>query len=783
VRRRALDLLLVMLACCGCAAPHSAPPLATPEQVIASKTDLWGEAALKQQGGPTYEFFERLLPPLRYVDADFRHYPIVLSAPGARVKGRLVSDGSAINALARQPNWKNETGTPVRVLVGTQRETFGDDLARLHGPKLADGYLPIVQLKYTQGGDIYGKEAFAAVDPQLADAGAVLVKFDFPAADRGRIELRFETGYEFLKLDGNVIRTASGQPVAQFDDNWQFAPFRASLTSKPKHGASAAVIIYTVAADAKATTAPASAAVVEEEAAGQPQTRPTSRPAVHFDLATYAYERAQCEQRWRAIVDAGTRIIVPEPIVNNAARALLIQQYEILAGDQLNYSASNQYARKYAYESGDAARSLLLFGHANTVRPCIAPLFTYRRPNIEYHDAGFKLQLLADYYFITRDAALIDELRPLWQREVDLILAGRQKGEGGLLPREKYCSDIDTPVRSLKANSNCWRGLRDLSIVLDETGDKKQAAKLAAVCKEYRDQILAAMTKAIVRSVDPPFVPIALDGEEPPPDPITATRLGSYWNLIISGVVWSGIFPVDSEPADAIMRYVRENGGLCMGLTRVQSAAGVWTNVQNIDDLYGLRYQLALLKRDEVDRALVGFYAKLAQGMTRDTFLDGESSGIVPLDDGRGGGRQLALPPNSAANASFLIQLRHLLVQDWDTDYDGRADTLNLAFATARAWLEDGKCIEVHDAPTPFGNVSFTVNSHLARNRIDAEITLPDRKPSKIRLRLRVPPGHEITRAEANGTSIPVDHETLDLSTQTETSVRVTAFTRRGSKR
>jgi hypothetical protein len=391
--------------------------------------------------------------------------------------------------------------------------------------------------------------------------------------------------------------------------------------------------------------------------------------------------------------------------------------------------------------------------------------------------------LLADYYFITRDATIIDELRPLWRREVDFILEGRRKGENGLLPREKYCSDIATPVRSLKANANCWRGLRDLSLVLDETGDHAQAAKLAAACTEYREKILAAMNKAIVRTVDPPFVPIALDGEEPPPDPITSTRLGSYWNLIICGVVWSGIFPVDSEPADAILRYVGETGGLCMGLTRVRSAPGVWTNTQNIDDLYGLRYQLALLKRDEVDRALVGFYAKLAQGMTRDTFIDGESSGIVPLDDSRGGGRQLALPPNSAANASFLIQLRHLLVQDWDTDYDGRADTLRLAFATPRAWLEDGKRIEVHDAPTQFGNVSFTITSHLARNRIDTEMTLPDRTPHDLRLRLRVPHGYEITRADANGAPVPVDHDTLDLSNSTEKSLRVTAFVRKSSRR
>src|SRR5690349_16533990 len=114
-----------------------------PEEVIAAKTDLWGEAALRQPGGPSYEFFAGLLPPLRYVDADFRHYPIVLSAPGAPVKARLVSNGSAVNALARQPNWKTEAGTPVHVRVGPDRTSFGTDLTHLDGPHYADGWLPI----------------------------------------------------------------------------------------------------------------------------------------------------------------------------------------------------------------------------------------------------------------------------------------------------------------------------------------------------------------------------------------------------------------------------------------------------------------------------------------------------------------------------------------------------------------------------------------------------------------------------------------------------------------
>ncbi|MBI3875466.1 MAG: hypothetical protein HY300_05815, partial [Verrucomicrobia bacterium] len=80
---------LVLLASAALAGFANAAPLPTLDEAFASKLDVWGEAAIKQPNGASYEFFAPLLPPLRYVHADFRHYPIVLSAPNAKVKARL----------------------------------------------------------------------------------------------------------------------------------------------------------------------------------------------------------------------------------------------------------------------------------------------------------------------------------------------------------------------------------------------------------------------------------------------------------------------------------------------------------------------------------------------------------------------------------------------------------------------------------------------------------------------------------------------------------------------
>src|SRR3954462_8259103 len=108
----------------------------------------------------------------------------------------------------------------------------------------------------------------------------------------------------------------------------------------------------------------------------------------------------------------------------------------------------------------------------------------------------------------------------------------------------------------------------------------------------------------------------------------------------------------------------------------------------------------------------------------------------------------MALPPNNAANASFLQQLRGLLVQDWDMDDDGRADTLRLLFATPRHWLRDGARITVERAPTAFGEVSVAAHSELAAGRVTATVEMPARQaPAKALLRLRLPAGHTITAA------------------------------------
>jgi hypothetical protein len=258
--------------------------------------------------------------------------------------------------------------------------------------------------------------------------------------------------------------------------------------------------------------------------------------------------------------------------------------------------------------------------------------------------------------------------------------------------------------------------------------------------------VLEAIRESAKQNITPPFVPIALYTNEGPHNPITLVRIGGYWNIIIGYTIASGIFPVGSPEENWIPNYQEQHGGLVMGMIRAGGpVVRYWNSDFRINPLYGTRYALDTVRRDDVDRCLVSFYGMLAQGFTRNTFVCGEGGSVTPLDEG---GRFLSLPPNSAANAHFLSMLRYLLVQDLDLDDDGKPETLRLCFATPKRWLEDGKTLKVERAPTAFGPVSVKLNSHLSMGNVTADLELPERNaPARIFLRARVPDGFRILSA------------------------------------
>ena len=140
---------------------YGVEPLFPPslEQAIKSKLDVWGEAAMAQPNGANYEFIAPLMPPPRYVNADFHRiepHPGILPTsaakrfvrdndPESKPKARLsLSNGSGLNLRAGASGW-DEVGTPVKFRVGARHILFGSLADRVSEPTLAEGWMPIAE--------------------------------------------------------------------------------------------------------------------------------------------------------------------------------------------------------------------------------------------------------------------------------------------------------------------------------------------------------------------------------------------------------------------------------------------------------------------------------------------------------------------------------------------------------------------------------------------------------------------------------------------------------------
>ena len=101
--------------------------------------------------------------------------------------------------------------------------------------------------------------------------------------------------------------------------------------------------------------------------------------------------------------------------------------------------------------------------------------------------------------------------------------------------------------------------------------------------------------------------------------------------------------------------------------------------------------------------------------------------------------------PDNGTAGWFMENFRDLLVME-----DGQS--LWIARATPRAWLEQGKKISVRNAPTYFGTLAYEIVSDVDHGKIAATVEMPSRNPPKtVLLRFRHPQALPIKSVTVNG--------------------------------
>ena len=177
-------------------------------------------------------------------------------------------------------------------------------------------------------------------------------------------------------------------------------------------------------------------------------TRPLPPPlALHSSRVFHERSGSACLGRWKAWLGRGSALTIPEPVVQDAWRSLVVGNFLIAVGDRMHYSAGNAYDHLYEAECGDATRALMLYGFADEARRMVMPMLEFNRQATRFHVAGHKLQLLAHYYWVTRDAEALRAWEPIWGPVIEFIVSSRRRRTACCPPTATRATSTRTSTR------------------------------------------------------------------------------------------------------------------------------------------------------------------------------------------------------------------------------------------------------------------------------------------------------------------------------------------------
>ncbi len=415
--------------------------------------------------------------------------------------------------------------------------------------------------------------------------------------------------------------------------------------------------------------------------------------------------------------------------------------------DKLNYGAYF-YNMYFGIEEGWPIVALAMLGHGTEAQKQAEIMLSDKnldKKNLHHqYRNGLSSWYAAEVSKLTNDKGWVKKIAPILLNSATWTIEERKKGPRslmtiGLLPKHTYGGDVSQPAFSLYSNATCWKGLNDTAEIFDLF--KVYPEKVSWLKNEsitYKAVLQELVEKTLNHSIDPPFLPLALEignpqdpdflSQEKPYPVLTSTFLGNYWNLFAPLLLHTGFLNKNSF---LITDYLEHHGGLWGGLSRFQ---------RGLDAVYTTGYVHELLeqthgdlrKRTKALNALQSFFLHAASqnGFTipevaplfnvrfdyskyntlvRQTpwhfgLYDGDSylDGNIPITE-----------PLSAGAGEGLWLMRKALIDELKNETAQATGELFILPAIPKEWLKEGKEIVFENLPTYYGPINFSLHSFL----------------------------------------------------------------------
>jgi hypothetical protein len=508
---------------------------------------------------------------------------------------------------------------------------------------------------------------------------------------------------------------------------------------------------------------------------------------------------AKCESDWERFLADGAQFRVPECVIADAMKTLQVNNQ--IMTDEFNgqrlpsYGAYTYDGITYDFEGEEFLEALDLYGRHAEARRCLEELlargekrtikpagqFAEHEGWLDFGDGDLYAfgsagsRAICEHFRMTGDVPWLEKMAPRLRRAAAWIrkarattrqvdAQGQKAPHYGLIPKGSWC-DIQEWEYWFFTSALYYRSLYDMADVLRRI-DASEAARLAAEAREFREDILRAVDRCTDRRNDPPFIPLAPYVSQPSADQpdLQSNRYGMYWSIVGPNIlVHCGVIEPNDPRTTWALRFLEQRNGFLLGNARFSGG---------IDTKYTYPSAVAYLRRGETTKALLSLYGIRAYGMSRDTcstpevYEEIKSGGTTP---------RWFSPclPDRFCNVRFLSLVRNLAVRE-------ESDMLYLLDGIPRAWLADGKHVEIARAPTHFGPVSLQGASLTRQGEIRCEVCLPHRAPpAHAILRLRHPDASPLKRVTINGkpwSDFNASEERVNLPVQRGTLVIVAAY-------
>lgn len=479
--------------------------------------------------------------------------------------------------------------------------------------------------------------------------------------------------------------------------------------------------------------------------------------------------RAAVERYWQAVLAPATQIETPDELLNRVIRSSQVRCL-IAARNEADGARVAPWIAAMSYgplesEAHSVIRGMDFLGHHAFAQRGL-DYFIHRYNTNGFLTTGYTtfgtawhLWTVGEHYELTRDQAWLRRNAPELRRVGDWILRQTEKTklrnadgeplpEFGLMP-PAVMADWNAYACHFMLNGYYYAALRDLGAALASTGEPRAPAYTRGA-EELRQNIRRAYQWTQAQSPalplrDGTWIPLYPSQVHSPgklADFFPGDDVGRSWaydvELGAHQLVPTGVFAADAPEVTRMLNHLEDVQFLGEGWFDYPAAANAkdWFNLGGFAKVqpYYCRNAEVYALRDDVRPFLRTYFNSLASLLNTEVLTLWEHF------------RHSGAWDKTHETGYFLHQTRVMLVEE-------RGNDLWLAPLIPSDWLREGRTLEVRNAPTRFGPVSFRIATREAARQMAVDITPPTRNPpQRIAVRLRHPDGRAIASVTLNGT-------------------------------